>query len=446
MASSQPITPEVTALRLEQSLRLWHEAERLIPGGSQTNSKRPQHFAFGRYPIYAARAQGCRIWDVDGNEYIDYVSALGPVSLGYGYPAVNEAIRRQLEQGIIAGLLWPAEVEAARALVEAIPCAEAVRFFKGGGEATAAAARIARAATGRHVLLNAGYRGWPDTWSAGRDPAVPPDLARYVIPFRHGDLAQVEQLLEEHRGEVAAIFTDLPYDGTLGRDYLVGLRDLAHAHGALLGFDEIVNGFRLALGGAQEYYDVLPDLACFAKGMANGMPLAAVVGRAGVMARAAGSLISLTYGGEALSLAACAATVRVYREEGVIDYLWRIGQQLVDGLNAAAAAHGVPFRAGGYAPMSSMRFDLPREQVDLAWERFLAACAERGILFRRGGLNFVTFSHSPADIERTIDSAGQAFAVLRAAGFAGPPETATAAASGTAHDAARGQQRGPWGG
>jgi len=448
MTSSRQITPDRTALKLDQSLRLWHEAEQLIPGGSQTNSKRPQHFAFGRYPIYAARAQGCRIWDVDGNEYIDYVSALGPISLGYGYSAVDEAIRRQLERGIIAGLLWPAEVEAARALVEAIPCAEAVRFFKGGGEATAAAARIARAATGRPMILNAGYRGWPDIWAAGRDPAVPPDLARYVIPFRHGDLAQVEQLLEAHRGQVAAIFTDLPYDGTLGRDYLAGLRKLAEAHGALLGFDEIVNGFRLAIGGAQEYHGVLPDLACFAKGMANGMPLAAVVGRAGVMAKAAGSLISLTYGGEALSLAACAATVRVYREEGVIDYLWQIGQRLVDGLNAVAAAHDVPFRAGGYAPMSSMRFDLPREQVDVAWERFLAACAAHGVLLRRGGLNFVTFSHTVADIDRTIDAADQAFAVLREAGFAGPPETDAAAvpAPGAAQDAARGQQRGPWSG
>src|SRR5207247_1309463 len=128
--------------------------------------------------------------------------------------------------------------------------------FKGGGEATAAAARIARAFTGRHVILNAGYRGWPDTWSTGRDPAVPPDLARYVLSFPMGNpspgsgqaLQHVEQLLDEHRGEVAAVFTDLPYDGSLGEEYLAGLRDLAHTHGALFCMDEIVHGFRLAPG------------------------------------------------------------------------------------------------------------------------------------------------------------------------------------------------------
>ena len=143
------------ARSLDQSLALWQRAQQVIPGGSQTNSKRPSSYAFGHYPIYAGRAQGCRIWDVDGNEYVDYVNGLGPVSLGYCYPAVDEAIREQLGRGIISGLLWPLEVEVAEALVEAVPCAEAVRFFKCGGEATAAAARIARAFTGRDKILNA---------------------------------------------------------------------------------------------------------------------------------------------------------------------------------------------------------------------------------------------------------------------------------------------------
>ncbi|HEX2184001.1 MAG TPA: aminotransferase class III-fold pyridoxal phosphate-dependent enzyme, partial [Chloroflexota bacterium] len=140
-------------LSIQESLRWWARAERVIPGGSQTNSKRPAHFAFGRYPIFAARAEGSHIWDVDGNEYVDFVNALGPISLGYGHPAVDEAVRRQLARGVLAGLLWPLEVEVAEGLVEAIPGAEMVRFFKGGGEATAAAARIARAYTGRHVIL-----------------------------------------------------------------------------------------------------------------------------------------------------------------------------------------------------------------------------------------------------------------------------------------------------
>ncbi len=431
-------TAGTAALDLRESLKLWEEAERLIPGGSQTNSKRPATFAFGKYPIFASRAEGCGIWDVDGNAYVDFVNGLGPITLGYGYPAVDAAVRAQLEQGIVSGLLWPVEVAAARGLVEAIPCAESVRFFKGGGEATAAAARIARAATGRHVLLNAGYRGWPDTWSAGRDAAVPPDVARYTLSFTAGDLIQLERLLEENRGQVAAVFTDVPYDASLGAEYLDGAKQLAHDHGALLCFDEIVNGFRLASGGMQEHCGVVPDLACFAKGMANGMPQAAVVGRRDIMAHAATSLISITYGGEALSLAACVAVLDTYTRHDVIGHLWRVGQRLMDGLNAAAAETGVPFRCLGYPPMSAMRLTLPAEQVAPAWELFLGESAKRGALFRRGGLNMMTFSHQDSDVDEAVRAAGGAFQAMRDAGFT---------ANGATDPAdERGQQVGPWAG
>jgi glutamate-1-semialdehyde aminotransferase len=370
---------------------------------------------------------------VDGNEYIDFVCGLGPISLGYRYPAVDEAVRTQLEKGIIAGLLWPLEVEVARGLVEAIPCAEMVRYLKGGGEATAAAARIARGFTGRHVILNAGYRGWPDTWSAGRDTAVPPEIGKYVLSFGYGDVARLERLLEEHKGQVAAVFTGLPYDGSAGAEYLAAARDLAHAHGALLVFDEIVHGFRIARGGMQEHFGVVPDMAAFAKGMANGLPLAAVVGRKDVMEVAAHAQISITYGGEALSLAACAAVLKEYREKDVMGHLWRVGQQLKDGLNAAAEAAGVPFACVGDAPLSAIEFALPREQVGPAWELFLAECARRGVLFRRGGLNMMNFSHTSEDVSRAASVAAEALDGIRAAGY-------TARAGG----ASGGQQVGPW--
>jgi glutamate-1-semialdehyde aminotransferase len=428
--------------RVAESLRLWEEAEQLIPGGSQTNSKRPRHYAFGQYPIYAARAEGSRIWDVDGNEYLDYVNGLGPITLGHRFPAVDDAVRAQLERGVISGLLWPLEVEAARSLVEAIPCAEMVRFLKGGGEATAAAARIARAYTGRHVLLNAGYRGWPDTWSAGRDPAVPPDLARYVVSFRHDDLDQLAALLDQHRGQVAAVCLDVPYSEPLPAGHLAAIRDLAHAHGALLVLDEIVTGFRLARGGGHEHYGVLPDLACFAKGIANGLPLAAVVGRRDVMQAAADALISITYGGEGLSLAACVAVTRVYREHDVIGHLWAMGRRLMAGLDAAAREADVPFRCTGYAPISAMRLDLPAPQVGPAWELLLAECARRGVLLRRGGLNNVTYSHTAADIDRTIAACAEAFRALRAAGFGGTAADAVPERELAAASTGRGQQVG----
>jgi glutamate-1-semialdehyde aminotransferase len=432
----------VGALRLTESLRLWAEAERLIPGGSQTNSKRAGAFALGEYPIYASRAAGSRIWDVDGNEYLDFVSALGPVSLGYGYPAVDDAIREQLGRGIISGLLWPVEVEVARGLLDALPGAagtpRAVRFFKGGGEATAAAARIARAHTGRHVVLNAGYRGWPDIWAAGRDPAVPAELAAFVQSFRHDDLDGLRALLEANAGKVAAVFMDLPYSGPLPEGHLAAVRDLAHAHGAVFATDEIVSGFRLAVGGGAAYCAVEPDLAVFAKGMANGMPLAAVAGRAEVMAAGERSLISLTYGGEALSLAAAAAVLRVYREQDVIGHLWTVGRRLMDGLNAAARDAGVPFRCTGYPPMSAMHLDVPAAAVAPAWHTLLAGCARRGVLLRRGGLNFVTLSHTAADVDRTVAVCAAAFGDLRAAGYEGAPASTPVPVG----DRGRGQQVG----
>jgi glutamate-1-semialdehyde aminotransferase len=426
-------------LNLTRSLELFAEAERLIPGGSQTNSKRPQAFAFGAYPIFAQRAQGCRIWDVDGNEYIDFVMALGPVTLGYCYPAVDQAIRAQLERGIIYGLLAPLEVEVSRLLVELVPCAEMVRFFKGGGEATAAAARIARACTGRRIILNCGYRGWPDVWTAARnDGGVPEELVGLTVAFPFGDLDSLERIFEQYRDRVAAVFLDVPYASPCPPGYLEAVRDLAHAHGALLVFDEIVAGFRLAPGGAHEYFGVMPDMACLAKGIANGMPLAAVVGRREVMQIAERLLISLTYGGEALSLAAAAAVLDEYRTRPVIAHLWKVGQRLTDGLNAAAGAAGVPFRCGGYAPMAAMWFDVPAEQVDAAWRFFLAGCAARGVLFRRGGLNLVSYSHSEHDIDRAIEVAGEVFHEMHARGLCAesrPPGR---------ERADRGQQAGPW--
>ncbi|MGH2367022.1 MAG: aminotransferase class III-fold pyridoxal phosphate-dependent enzyme, partial [Chloroflexota bacterium] len=407
-----------TPLALDTSLALWERATRVIPGGSQTNSKRPAAYAFGHYPIYASRAEGCRIWDVDGHEYVDYVNALGPISLGYAYPPVDDAIRQQLAKGIISGLLWPLEVEVAEALVEAIPCAEAVRFFKGGGEATAAAARIARAFTGRPVILNAGYRGWPDTWATpGNVNGIPVRLKGLVQPFPFDDLPALESLLNANRGDVAAVFLDIPHSAEVAPGYLQAVQDLAHAHGALLCYDEIVTGFRLARGGAQELHGVTPDLAAFAKAMANGMPLGAVVGRADVMTVCQRIPISLTYGGEALSLAAAAAVLREYRHHDVIGHLWRVGRRLVDGLNAAAQEHEVAFRATMYPPMAATRFDVPPDALDETWFTFLAACARRGVLLRRGGLNNVTFSHQDADIDQTLDACRGAFRELRDKGL-----------------------------
>ena len=412
-----------------KSLEIWRQAEALIPGGSQTNSKRPGNYAFGAYPIYAARAQGSHIWDVDGNEYIDYVLGLGPISLGYAYPAVDAAIREQLERGIVYGLLSPLEVAVAQALTEVVPCAEMVRFLKSGTEVTSAAARIARAVTGREVIVSQGYHGWHDTWTAGHnDGGVPQALEPLLVGFRYNDLPSLERALSGHSGRVAAVILCPTQETAPAPGFLEGVVDLAHRHGALVIFDEIVSGFRMALGGAQERYGVVPDLACFAKAIANGMPLAAVCGRRDVMEAAERLTISVTYGGEALSLAAARATLQEYRSHDVIGHLWRNGQALMDGMNAAAREAGVPFRVEGHPPMSSMAFtDLPAGQSTIVWQRFLAEMASRGILLRRGGLNFITYSHSAADIDRTVGACRESMRALQV--VLDPPLATTLASS-----------------
>lgn len=404
-------------LRLELSDKLYAKAVTLIPGGSQTMSKRPEGYAPGAFPIYVERAKGCRVWDVDGNEYIDYIMALGPIVLGYCYPAVDNAIAAQLRKGIIYGLLHPVEVMAAQLICETVPCAEMVRFLKGGAEATMAAARIARAYTGRELILNCGYRGWSDQWTAQHSTpnarGVPSCLRSTIVSFPYNDLPALEALLEERGNDVALVFLD-PVSGTEpGPDYLRGVRELCDRYGVLLAFDEIVTGFRLAPGGAQQYYGVVPDLACFAKGIANGMPLGAVCGKREIMQVAADLLISVTYGGECLSLAAVCACLQEYRDKPVHKHLWTQGQKLMEGFAEAGRRHGVPFECTGVAPMACPRFSYPEPSLNAdAWSFFLQETAKRGVLIRRGGLLFVTYSHSDDDIEQTLEAVDEALGLL----------------------------------
>ena len=411
-------------LNLSKSAELWAQAVELIPGGSQTNSKRPEVNAPGAFPIFVERGKGCRVWDVDGNEYIDYILALGPITLGYCYDRVDAAIREQLDKGIVFGLLHPLEVEAAQLLREMVPCAEMVRFLKGGSEVTSAAARIARAYTGKEIILNSGYRGWGDNWAAQTEPpagsGIPECLRSLVKSFPRDDTAALRSLLERYRRKVAAVFVD-PVLGTAApKEAVQGMRDLCDEFGALLCFDEIVTGFRLAPGGAQEYYGVTPDLATFAKGIANGMPLGAVCGKREFMQIAKDLITTVTYGGECLSLAAMVATLREYREQPVHEHIWAQGQRLMDGLQALGEKHGVPFGCTGLAPMSMPDFSYPeRAQNAEVWSLFLQETAKRGVLIRRGGLLFITYMHRPEDIDQTLAAADEALAIVAEAVKAG---------------------------
>jgi glutamate-1-semialdehyde 2,1-aminomutase len=394
---------------------------RVMPFGSSTASKaalyRPEE------PAAVERARGCRVWDVDGREFIDFRNGLGPITLGYCYPAVDAAIREQLEHGIVFGYPHRLECEVAELLAEVIPCAGQVRFLKTGGEAMAACMRLARAFTGREHVVQIGYNGWlnsvaagglyrPGLATAGVPAGVPAALATVHHAVAWNDLEALERLFALLPGQVAAVCVAASYaDMAAGAAFYPALRGLADRHGALLVFDEIVTGFRLALGGVQQYFGVLPDLAVFAKGVANGMPLSLYCGRVEVMRqcdRGGATSISSTYGGECLSLAAAKAVVEVYRSHDVTGHLWRQGKAMWGGLDGLFRTHGVGLTLKGLWPCPQL-VPLPDAPADLV-PRFMRAACRHGVTLYT--VPYVNFSHQDTDVAEALERLARAIGDL----------------------------------
>ena len=403
IAAASSVPPQ--SRDLTRSLELKRKAAALIPAGSQTLSKGPTQYVQGVAPNFLIRAQGSRVWDVDGNPYIDFPMALGPIILGHSYPAVNAAVERQLADGTAFSLPHPLEVEVAEQLIEMIPCAEMVRFGKNGSDATAGAVRLARAYTGRDLVACCGYHGWQD-WYIGSttfNRGVPKSVQELTLTFEYNKIASLARLVAEHPGRIAAVIMEPvgvvePVGG-----FLQEVRELCRSAGCLLIFDEVITGFRLARGGAQEHFGVTPDLACFGKAMANGFPLSAVVGRREIMKSFEGVFFSFTFGGEALSLAAASATMKEIADNDVIGHLWEQGRILMDGTNVLAREFGLErhIRCIGLPPRTVVTFsdDSGRESLEIK-SLFQQECLKRGVLFS-GGHN-LCFSHSREDIEYTL--------------------------------------------
>ena len=392
---------------VEKSWRIWREAQRLIGAGTGTLSKRPQYE--GDEPGCIVRGKGCRVWDADGNEYIDFRNSLGPVTLGYCYPPVDEAIAAQLKNGIIYGHPHPLEVELARELVEILPCAEKVRFLKTGGEAMAACIRLARAFTQRPRIVTCGYHGWL-TRGGGPENGVPEAVAALQTSLPYGDIERFADYLDKHAAETACVCTAASY-GHIGPDddFLPKLRALTRERDVLLVYDEIVTGFRVRIGGMQEYTGAVPDLATFAKGIANGMPLSCYCGRADIMDVIPKAGVSSTYSGETLSLAAAKAVVHEYRTRGVVEHLWARGRQLMDGMNALFDEHGLDCQVVGCPAAPSIGVHaadpLARGRTQEALWR---AAYRNGVSLYN--VSYPNFSHSEADIAEALDRLDRATA------------------------------------
>jgi len=414
--------------RVRRSLELYRRALELIPGGTQLISRRPTRYANGVSPIYAERASGARFWDVDGNEYIDWVSGIGAIILGYCDPVVDEAVRRQMACGTTYSINHELEIELAEELVRTIPCAEMVRYTKCGGEACAVAVRIARGVTGRDLVLFCGYHGWQDWYLAanlaadsslnahlfpGIEPiGVPRALAGTVLPFPYGDLAALGQLFDDHKGQVAAVIMEPLRSVVPAAGYLEGIRKLCGEHGAVLIFDEVTSGFRLSVGGVQDYLGVTPDMAVFAKAISNGYPMAAVVGRRDVMEPAGRMFISSTYWSDTIGLRAALTTIHELKRREVPSGLQRLGSQLQQRLNAVAAETGLAVRCGGLSIHPSLQFE-----TDDAMLKSKLATLYIQEMAKRGCHGYASFYLNAAqgepEVEQTVAAARQVFALLQ---------------------------------
>jgi glutamate-1-semialdehyde 2,1-aminomutase len=390
-------------------------ARKTIPLGAQTFSKSITQYPLGVSPFFIARALGSHSWDVDGNEYIDFINALCSVTLGYADSDVNAAVRDELQNGTIFSLSHPLEAEVAEMICELVPSAEMVRFGKNGSDATAGAVRAARAFTGRDHVLVCGYHGWQD-WYIGataRNKGVPSAIRELTHPVPYNDLAAVEAKLQELNGRVALMIlepmnTTEPLPG-----YLAGLKDRLHAAGALLAFDETITGFRFSNGGAQELFGVTPDLTTLGKGIANGFPLSAVCGRRDVMMEMEEIFFSFTMGGETMSLAAAKATLQKLKREPVVRTIRERGTRVkreVAGLIKKNRADHFLSVAGDPTWNFLVVGDTPKAtswEIKTLWLQEILA---RGILSL--GTHNMSYAHTDADIDKLVEVYDEVFSLL----------------------------------
>jgi glutamate-1-semialdehyde 2,1-aminomutase len=399
---------------ISKSDELYSRAIGLIPSVTQTLAKGPGQWVKGIAPKYLVRGNGSHVWDVDENEYIDYMMGVGPLSLGYSYPAVDEAIKKQLDDGITFSMMHPLEVEVAELIREVIPNAEAVRYSKTGADATSAAVRLARAYTGKNKILCCGYHGWHDWYISvtARNLGIPEAVQAISFTFNYNDIDSIKKSIDD---DVAGIILEPVVFEEPKNNFLHQLAQLCEEKGIVLIFDEMWTGFRMALGGAQEYFGITPDLATYSKAVANGMPISIITGKRKIMDLADEDIFFYTtFGGEALSLAATKATINELRDKNVPQFLRTQGKKLKDGYNSIAQKLEMDYtKAVGYEWRSMATFDAkagdPLVQKSLMQQEMI----KRGVLWQ--GFHNMCFSHSDADVDYTLQVLEQSLEILKKA-------------------------------
>jgi len=396
--------------RYSKSLELLEKSKSFLIPGSSTISKRADLYPLGAFPIYLSSAEGGSVTDVDGNTYIDFQSALGAILLGTNHPHVNQAVENQLKKGNLFSLSHASLIELAEKISKHIPSAERVRILKNGSDATTGAARIARAYTGKEIILTGHYHGWHDWYyvSTHLNSGIPASLKNDIIPFEYGSIEKLEAHFKENSGKIAAVMMEVTHLHEPPKEYLSQVKSLAHDHGAILIFDEVVTGFRFGLGGAQSYYGVTPDVSCFAKALGNGFPIALIAGSAKVMDATSQVVTTQTYGEDCLALAAAIATLEVMEREPVVEHVWKLGKKLQDGYNALAKQFEIDSQCVGHAPRLQVEFG-PRGDLSSKFLRsyLLQETAKDGFLIAH--MIFMNYGHTEKNVDDLLMSIEKVF-------------------------------------
>jgi glutamate-1-semialdehyde 2,1-aminomutase len=402
--------------RYRNSEKMLERALKTIPLGSQTFSKSKTQYPYGVSPYFITKGDGSHVWDVDGNEYVDFINSLAAITLGHNDPDVTAAVKAQLDDGVIFSLPHPLEHQVAEKIVEIVPCAEMVRFGKNGSDATSGAIRLARAYTNRDHVAACGYHGWQD-WYIGattRNRGVPQSTRDLTHLFTYNEIDSLHKIFKDHPGQVAAVIME-PMNTTEPKDaFLNKVQAMSHQHGAVFIFDETITGFRYANGGAQEYFGVTPDLATFGKGLANGYPVSAVAGKAEIMRLMEEIFFSFTFGGETLSLAAALAAMTKLQAKPVIKTLWSQGNKIVDGSQVLIKKHGLE-NVVSLQGKDCWSFLVFKDSEGYSqWEfktLFLQEVFARGILAI--GTHNMSYAHSDEDISKLLKTYDAVFGIIR---------------------------------
>jgi glutamate-1-semialdehyde aminotransferase len=406
-----------------ESLKLFEIAKTLIPGDVQ-KSRHPRNFA-DNYPVFMNRGKGSHVWDVDGNEYIDWLLSYGPIVLGHRNKQVDKSVTGEMKKGFVFDLTPPLQLELAKKLIKFIPCAEKVILTTTGSGATTAAVRIARIYTGREIIIRWGYHGWHD-WCLEKTPGIPRSTTKAVKTFKYNDLNSLSKVLDENKGKVACIIM-MPFEFVPPQDgFLEGVRDLANDHGTVLIFDEVRSWPRMGLGGAQGYFGVTPDLTAISKGIANGYPISAVVGKADFMEAAKETTISATYFPSTIGIAAALKTLQILEEKNAIQHIWNIAERLTNGLKELITVKKVRAAVIGLPQMPLLIFG-DENNYKHHWKNwiykkgdpgtpediklmnaFYSETIKRGVFFHPRHHWYSCLSHSIKDVEKTLKASEEA--------------------------------------